>query len=233
MPESRFSISRRYGFPIELSRLRVETVRLWLEFVLLNETLEFGLTWEDRCCFPPDFTGGSETSIATTSLPLPKVIVDFAGVEWDILALISIMGVWRVGGKETGTGGIRSVIQGGGSTHAGIGGTGGAFDSSGNATVRGVMRERGSEILFESLCSTGDLIAMMLVREMGELLKLIGDAGAEDTRLIVLVCGKIVIPHLLAGRRGAGLNRAGVIGEFASAGEEEEGGRIVTSACSR
>ena len=143
-------------------------------------------------------------------------------------ALISMIGTFGTGGKETGTGGIRSVIEGGGSTHAGIGGTGGVSDSFGNATAKGVMRERGSEIL--SLRSTGDLMAMMLVGEMGELLKTIGDTGAEDTRLIVLVCGKIVIPHLLAGRRGAGLNRAGVTGDFGSGGEGEGGGRVVTLA---
>ena len=219
MPESRFSISRRYGFPIELSRLRVGTARLWFEAVLLNEILGFGLAWEDRRCFPPDFTGRSETSIATAPLSLPRVVSDIAGVERDILALISITGPSGAGGKETGTGGIRSVIQGGGSTHSGSGGTGGGSDSCGNATAKGVMKARGSEILFESLRSTGDLIAMMLVGEIGELLKVIGDAGAEDTRLIVLDCGKIIIPHLLAGRRGAGLNRTGVTGDFGSDGE--------------
>ena len=73
-------------------------------------------------------------------------------------------------------------------------------------------------------------MAMMLVGEMGELLKTIGDRGAEDTRLIGLVCGNIVIPHLLAGRRGAGLNRAGVIGDF---GSGDGGGRIAVSAGSR
>jgi len=146
-------------------------------------------------------------------------------VERGIPALISITGPLGTGGKEAGTGGIRSVIEGGGTTHAGIRGTGGASDS-GNPTAKGVMRERGSE----TLRSTGDLIAMVLVGEMGELLKTSGDTGAEDTRLIVLVCGNIVIPHLLAGRSGAGLSRAGVTGDFGSGGEGEGGDRIVTSA---
>lgn len=101
---------------------------------------------------------------------------------------------------------------------------GGTSVPSGNETTNGLMKENGSEILFEFLRSTGDLMAMMLVGDMGEEF---GDAGAEDTRLIVLVWGNTVMPHLLTGRTGAGVNKAGVTGEGGG------GGRTATSGDSR
>jgi len=132
------------------------------------------------------------------------------------------------GGRELGIGGIRGLIKGTGGIHAGgIGGTGGT--SRGEA-VNGVIREYISESLFESPRSTGDLIAMILVGEMGASSKEIGEDGAEDTRLMTLSCGNTDIPHLLAGRAGAGVNSGGVTGELASDGGEGGGDRVVVSA---
>jgi len=109
----------------------------------------------------------------------------------------------------------------------GIGGTDGTFVSCGNEATNGLTRENPSDNPFESLHSTGDLTATMLA---GELTKEIGDEGAEDTHLITLFCGKTVIPHLLTGRMGAGVNKGCIIGEVESGGEA---GWIATSTDSR
>lgn len=140
-----------------------------------------------------------------------------------------MLGAESSGGRGWGFcagGGIGSLIEGRGTSHCvGIGGTGGTSVSCGNDTAKGLMREKASDILSEFLHSTGDLIAMMLVGEVGTLSKEVGDAGAEETRLIALVCGKTVMPHLLTGRAGAGVNS----GEPGSDGEGG-GGRIATLA---
>ena len=227
-PESRFNISRRSGLPVELSHLRVEAVRLWWELVRRIGVPGIGLTWEGRRCFTPTFTGGSDTSSITTSPHLPKVT---SGIDTErgIPVLIPGGGPLGTGGKA-GTGGIRALTERGGTTHAGIGGTGGASVSPGNGTTNGVIKENMSEILFEFLHSTGDLIAMMLEGEKGGLLKTIGEAGADGTGLIGFCFGNIVIPHLLGRRTGGGLSRAGVSGELGLDGEGEGSGRIATSA---
>lgn len=132
-----------------------------------------------------------------------------------------------MGDRELGTEGI-----GAGGACVRIGGASGSSVSCGNDIVNGVIKENTSEILFESLHSSGDFIAIMLVGETGVLSKEIGDEGAEDTRLITLFSGKTAIPHLLTGRAGAGVS-SGVTGDFRSDGEGGGGAWIVASACSR
>jgi len=91
--------------------------------------------------------------------------------------------------------------------------------------VNGLTRETA-----ESLRSTGDLIAIILVGETGAVSREIGDEGAEDTRPTTPSRGKTVIPHLLVGRIGAGVNSSGVVGENGSNGRGGRDGRIVASA---
>lgn len=135
------------------------------------------------------------------------------------------------GGRELGTGEVGGVIEGTGGVCLWIGGTGGTSVSCGNETVNGVIKESASEILFESLRSTGDFIAVILMGEAGALSKGIGDEGAEDTRLITLFWGKTIMPHLLTGRTGAGVNSGGVTGEVGSDGGGGSG-RITASTSS-
>ena len=140
------------------------------------------------------------------------------------------MSVSRVGSSDFGAGGGELDTGGvGGVVCVGVEGAGGTFLSCGNETVSGVIKENASEVLFGSFRSTGDFIAMMLVGEAGPLSKRIGDEGAEDTRLIALFSGKTVIPHLLAGRAGAGVDNGGVTEEFRSGGGGGGSGRIATS----
>ena len=162
--------------------------------------------------------------VSRLPLFLPNVILDIFDAERDSSTSIS--------GTESSTvwaaGEIRGLIEGTtGGISIGIAGTGGT--SRGIETVNGVIRET-AESLFESLCSTGDLIAIMLVEETGTLSEEIGDEGTEDTRLLILSCGKTDIPHLLAGRTGAGVNSGGVAGETGSDGGGRGDGRIATSA---
>ena len=126
------------------------------------------------------------------------------------------MNVW-IGSRELRVGGIGSRIEGTGGVCVEIEGTGRTSVSCGLETVNGLIRENASENL-ESLHSTGDLIAMMLVGETGALPKEVGDGGAEDTRLSVLSCGKTDTPHLLVGRTGSGVSSGGVIGRLGSGG---------------
>lgn len=134
------------------------------------------------------------------------------------------------GGGELGTGGTVGSIEGSGGICVGIGGTGRIPVSCGNETANEFIRENALDVLPESLHSTGDLIAMILEGEAGELSKEIGDEGAEDTRLITVFCGKTAIPHLLAGRTGAGVNNGGVTGGLGSGGGGGGSGRIAASA---
>ena len=123
------------------------------------------------------------------------------------------------GGGDRGQGfcGIGGLIEGTGGICFGIEGTGGRALSRGNEAVNGLASEHASGIFLESPHSSGDLIAIMLVGELGALSE-IGDDGAEDTRLIALLSGNTVIPHLLVGRAGAGVSRGGVTGETGSDG---------------
>lgn len=147
----------------------------------------------------------------------PRGIID---IDRDISALASGAGssdAWA-GGWELGVVGVGSFIKGTGGVCARIGGRGGTSFSCGNEGANALINENASEILLESLHSTGDLIAMILVGEGRALSKAIGDEGAEDTRLIVLSCGKTETPHLLVGRSGAGVSSGGEIGELGDIG---------------
>ena len=187
------------------------------------------LVWGDRGCSSSDFAGESDSSIVTRLLFSPKVVLDTFDTERDIPMSISrtTSSDFWMGDRELGTEGI-----GAGGTCVRIGGASGSSVSCGNEIVNGVIKENTSEILFESLHSSGDFMAIMLVGETGVLSKEIGDEDAEDTRLITLFSGKTAIPHLLTGRAGAGVS-SGVTGDFRSDGEGGGGAWIVASACSR
>ena len=141
--------------------------------------------------------------------PLPNVIFDIFDMVLD-----SSMSISRADSSSVGAAGeIGGLTEG----TRGIAGTGGTSFSCGNETA-------------ESLRSTGDLIAIMLVGETCVLSREIGDEGAEDTRPTTLSRGKTVIPHLLVGRTGAGVNSSGVIGETGSNGRGGGDSRIAASA---
>ena len=154
--------------------------------------MRFTLTWGDRGCF-------------SSLLFLPKVILG------DNSASTS-------GAESSGAGGSGGFIEGVGGISLGIGGTDGTSIPCGDEAMNGLIRENASDSLFESLRSTGDLTAVVFVGEKIALSKEIGDEGAEDTGLIILSCGKTVIPHLLTERMGAGVNRGCVSGEVGSDG---------------
>lgn len=90
----------------------------------------------------------------------------------------------------------------------------GGTSSCDEGAIKGLRRENVSEILRESLRSTGDFMAMMLVRDVGPSSKEIGDCGTEDVCPMSLLCGKTIMPHLLTGRIGTGVNSGGVTGEI-------------------
>jgi hypothetical protein len=183
------------------------------------------LTCGDRSCFP-SASAGESGPLNATRLSSPKARFD---TERVISALMSGADIRGAGCGELSTGETRGLIEGSGGICVEIGGTGGMFVSCGNETANEFIRENTLDALPESLHSTGDLIAMILVGEVGELSKEIGDEGAEDTRLITLFCGKIAIPHLLVGRIGAGVNNGGVTGGFGSGGGGGGSGRIAAS----
>lgn len=150
----------------------------------------------DLGSFSSTLTGESD------SLIVPKVVSGTFDAKGNISAPPSAVGIGGRGLCFGGTGGGTSI-------------------PCGNEAINGLISESASEILLESLRSTGDLIAMMLVGEAGGVSRKIGDEGAEDIRLIALSCGKTVMPHLLVGRASAGVSSGGVIGEHGSDGGED------------
>jgi hypothetical protein len=172
------------------------------------------LTWGDRGCFSSPPASEFDSLIVPRLVSLPNVIFD---TERDVST--SIPGTRSSG--VVAAGGVGGLIEGTGEVSVRV-----VSDPCGNETVNGLIRGT-AECLFKSLCSTGDLVAIMLAGETGALSNEIGDEGAEDTRLITLSFGKTVIPHLLVGRTGAGVNSGGVVGETGSVGGD---GRITASA---
>jgi hypothetical protein len=181
------------------------------------EGLKFVLTIGDLGCFSSTLDGESDPLIVPRLL-LPKIDSGILGAGGDISSGVGSSGA-GIGGRELGFGEIGGVIEGTG----GICVRDGTSITRGNAAVNGLKRENVSENLLEPAHSTGDLIAVMLAGEAGELSTKTGDEGAEDTRLIALFCGKTVMPHLLVGRAGAGVSSGGVTGEPGSNGGEGSG----------
>jgi hypothetical protein len=169
------------------------------------DDLGFVLTRGDAGCPSSALTEESDSLTVPRSLFFPSVVF---GIWYEISALVSRAGSSgvRMGGSGLGVGGMDRFTKG-------IGGVGGRSASCGKEAVNGLKSENLSEPLREPLHSTGDLIAIILVGELGPSLKETGDEGADETRLITLFCGKTIIPHLLTGRTGDGVNNSGVTGE--------------------
>ena len=112
----------------------------------------------DLGCFSSALTGESD-SLTVPEWPFPKVFstplpeAESSGVG--------------TGGRGVVFGGIIGVIERAEGVCAKV--KGGTSITCGNEAISGLMRENASEILLESVHSTGDLIAMMLVGENGGL----------------------------------------------------------------
>lgn len=168
--------------------------------------------------------GESDSLMISSTLPFLRVTLDRGRYISASGSRVEPSNVWT-GSHELCVGGIGTRIEGTGGACVGIEERGETSVSCDHEIVNGLIKENASEIL-ESLHSTGDLIAMMLVGEGGTLPKETGDGGAEDTRLSALSCGKTDIPHLLVGRTGSGVSSGGVTGGLGSGGRVG-GGTIV------
>lgn len=178
----------------------------------------------DLGCFSSTLTGESD-SLIVPKLLIPKAVSDVCDAEGDVSAPIlgAVSSGVGTGGRALRFGGIGGAVEGTGGVCVRVEGRDEISITHGNEAENGLMRGNASEILLESLHSTGDLIAIMLPGEAGQLSRKTGDEGADEARLIVLFGGKTVMPHLLVGRTGTGVSSGGVTGEFGSDGGEGSG----------